>query len=280
MKNQRSKKRIGIISMMLVLLFSVGAVAGTTLAKYVTSATVESKQATVAKWGVTATFTDNLFGEFYSERQIKTAADTAILDVASATGNKLVAPGTEGGYLSLSLAGAPEVASRLTIDFEVMEIVYLQIDTGLWYYPINWYVAGELVEVVDVVNNVSAKEPEKYLSELNAVMGNMLDAKEAYFRPNEDISANYTNLDLISWDWAFENATFKSYNDYDTILGDLAADSEFYKTSDSSVVYGAAEGQLNYGITIKVSMTATLEQVQNDSMPVSSSTETSSSEGN
>lgn len=283
MKNQKAKRRIGIISMMLVLLLSIGAVAGTTLAKYVSS-TEKTAQATVAKWGVTFTVTDELFGDAYTDGAITTyQTNVTTVDVQAATQNALlVAPGTKGGYLKLALGGAPEVASQLTLTFEVKEVPYLQFEVEelvdgsdeetetvtYYYYPINWYVGAdkELVEVEDVENNISTMEPADYLEALNEAIADELTEQQLavkQFRPNTALTT-YNNS-LITWDWAFEaEENADTINGYDTILGDLAASADFYKDSASSVIYGEADGQLNYNLGVKVYFKAIMEQIQND----------------
>lgn len=131
MKN-KTKKRVGVIAMMLMVIVAIGATAGTTLAKYIYSATV-TDTATVAKWGFTVTAnTKDLFSEQYNASKMvsgKTKGDYANVDVYADA--KVVAPGTSnnndevGGEMIITINGSAEVNAQLVIDITDFETVWL-----------------------------------------------------------------------------------------------------------------------------------------------------------
>lgn len=130
MKSKQTKKRLGVVAVMLLLVIAIGATAGTTLAKYITSATVDSKTAAVAKWGYTVTTNaEDLFGKQYSDGKI--VADDGEIDVDVAADYYVVAPGTssegadKSGTLSFTINGTAEVDAKLTIDVTDFETVWL-----------------------------------------------------------------------------------------------------------------------------------------------------------
>lgn len=182
MKN-KTKKRLGVVAAMLGLVVAIGAVAGNTLAKYISSVKVESEVATVAQWGYTVTANaSDLFSETYAGNKI--AASTAdSLDVKATA--KVVAPGTssandaEGaeGALVVTINGKAEVDAQLVIDIKEFNTVWLkamslnyveknaqgQNETKTTefaaYYPLKWTItAGGETNKADLTFTKTTKE--------------------------------------------------------------------------------------------------------------------------
>lgn len=243
MKN-KTKKRVGIVAMMLVLILAIGAAAGTTLAKYIYSATVNTS-ATVAKWGFTVSAnTTELFSDKYDASNIVTGDET--LDVNAST--KVVAPGTsnstsnEGGEMTITFNGYSEVDALLTIDLSGFKTVWLKYEEDT-YYPIKWYINGTLVEHTEedgTVNN--AVVADDIANAIAAALPNGATAADGVV--TLAIPASKTSIFgatgktlTIAWEWEFQTEKTAAENeegedDYvpatyydieDTILGALAA---------------------------------------------------------
>lgn len=128
MKN-KTKKRLGVVAAMLGLVVAIGAVAGNTLAKYISSVKVESEVATVAQWGYTITANANdLFSKTYEGNKIVSSEADSFDVMAEA---KVVAPGTSSanddadGALVITINGKAEVDAQLVIDISAFNTVWL-----------------------------------------------------------------------------------------------------------------------------------------------------------
>ena len=160
-KTNKNKKRLGIAAMGLGLVLAVGATAGTTLAKYISSAKTEAT-ATVAQWGYTITTTgEGLFSSQYHKGKIVKASNDKTIDVYAT--KEVVAPGassegaddTEGAF-KITINGQAEVAAQLIIDISDFDTVWLnqEVANATWvegdatksdqklgtgkYYPLQW----------------------------------------------------------------------------------------------------------------------------------------------
>lgn len=241
---KKTKKKFGILAVALVLLLAIGATIGTTLAKYVTDASIESEQATVAQWGVTVSVDKSgLFGKTYNSGSI-VATEEGGVDVKSTA--TVVAPGTSG-VLKATVNGQPQVKSKLTFTFEVTEIVFVKYSVSgadKYYYPIEWSVGGEKVEVA----GADALGYEAYLAALKTAINAKIETQFATktWEVGASISESLTNL--VSWNWALNT------NDVaDTLLGDYAAG----VGTDGKTV------KVDYNTKVTVSGTVRMEQVQN-----------------
>ncbi len=114
----KKNRMMRLASVLLVCVLLTTSVISGTFAKYVTSDSA-SDTARVAKWGVVATVSGDLFGATYSA-----AEDNSIITysknggtVSSEDGAFVVAPGTKNDTgMTLSVKGAPEVATKVTVD--------------------------------------------------------------------------------------------------------------------------------------------------------------------
>ena len=240
-QEKQNNKRLIIILVALLLLLALGATAGFTLAKYASEKTATSNQVTIAKWGVTITVQNDLFGSTYKKGEMVTSGDD--VDV-KATG-KVVAPGT-GGSLAVAVSGTPDVSSKLTVTLDEgsFDVVYLVKEDSV-YAPIKWSVGGEevTVEMEGVTDYAS------YKTALITALKDALADFEVKFSAGQSITAEDLN-NLISWEWELNG------NDADdTILGNLVA-------NQYTDTYTASSN--NYGLTISISLKIRVEQVQAD----------------
>lgn len=274
---KKNKKRLGIVVVMLVLILAIGATAGTTLAKYISSASA-TDTATVAKWGYTLSAnTDKMFGKQYGD-ELKTidAKNFAGVNssgklVVSSSVNKLVAPGA-AGYMTFTLSGSAEVASRLVIEIDSTSFKTVSL-TGneTSYYPIKWAArVGAITDLASLngaswstTNVTTAAELATALQTGVVATKNSLPSGVTVLAVDGtkiiiEIPANTTFDSVvlaIAWKWDFEvnDATNKS----DTILGYFAAG----KTA-ADTVNGTALAGYTAALNVEVKATATFEQIQ------------------
>ena len=235
-----------VASIMLVLVLMSSSVISGTFAKYVTSGEATDK-ARVAKWGVYIDMTSG--AGFNNEYETHDNAYSGTVSVKSSNNDTVVAPGTSSadvnGNVTFSITGTPEVATKIDIEMEVINDIYLNpgqywdgtteksddkytLDTP--YYPVVFTLTqltdgqGEEVKII-AQGNLKAIETalETY-------------AKTAYYDPNTPLDATFE----LTWAWAFEQAENKDlYNKADTTLGNQA-------------VEGTDNTKLGYKLTITV----------------------------
>lgn len=299
MKN-KTKKRIGIVAMMLLLVVAIAATAGNTLAKYIYSATVTPQAATVAKWGFVVTAnTTELFSEQYSDNNVVSAGADEIDVKADA---KVVAPGTSNatGYMVVTISGYAEVDAELTIDVSDFKTVWLDrtVDSVVTevegdvegttttelvaltevteleediYYPIKWTI-GE----TELDDPTEGEDYEEVIADAIATaLGEMGEGVEAtadgakvtaFVPAQTEIEATLE----IKWEWEFEATGDDANHDVeDTILGALAAgDADWISTSaddgetDTKVNLGAYTEDENYGLEVGFTLKAKIVQTQ------------------
>lgn len=245
MKN-KTKKRVGIVAMMLVVIVAIAATAGTTLAKYISSVNISSQSATAAQWGYTISAnTTSMFGDAYGEI-IDTTSHAEVsgrntVAVSATTGKNIVAPGTKG-KMSLTVNGTAEVNAVLTLNLgNVFETVRLFDEAGTDYYPINWYVGG--VAVKEDYDHKTAVTAADFATAIKTAVEKAVEGNENVKVATEGNSVivflpantQLKGLDLsISWDWDFE--TLKDvegdYNIEDTLIGLLS-----YSRQTAEVTY-------------------------------------------
>lgn len=172
--------KIALFCTAFLLIVSTSAVI--TLAKYVKTSSTPEEVGTVAKFGVTMSWTDNSAFEKTYTADTSNSVSTAV----SGSVDK-IAPGTTGS-ITLTLGGSSEVAFNLTL-------------TLVEEYSANWKVSGESgaeaynpidITVTSTVTgaNVSLTHNKNGTSTLNV--------KD--FEAGATISGTIT----ITWNWAFE----------------------------------------------------------------------------
>ena len=269
MKENKSKKRIAIIATIFALLLTVGAIAGISLAKYVSSGDVTSKSATVAKWGYTITADANglLFGTSYGS--VNDGFATKVSDggvvVSSASGTNVVAPGTKGEATVLTINGSAEVDALLSITVsENFKTIHLTDNHDIDYYPVKWKVNDTVINVDN--NAVDANEFAKAIAEALNTQGVLSGDVTAVADNNvvtvelpADSSTEINNFQLkISWEWALqtlktEGAGVTYYDAEDTLLGQIA---QAGGTNGAFSSYAGSSWQIDFGLS------ANVEQVQ------------------
>ncbi len=199
--------RVAVIMMALVLVTSC--FVGGTFAKYVAGNSADDS-ARVAKWGVQVTVDgDGAFAETYEtdDTATLTAANSVVADV------DVVAPGTEGEFVSVDISGTPEVAVEVTYEATVVVTGDWVDAEGNFYCPVVVSVGG------NAITGTSADE-------LAANIKTAIDGYSDVYEANTTLE-DETQL-AITWAWAFEGATAADANqngiddtdEKDTFLGD------------------------------------------------------------
>ena len=271
MKN-KTKKRVGIIAVMLMVVVAIAATAGTTLAKYITSATVNSQSATVAQWGYTITTNGStLFSEQYNANTIVTATNGTVDVKADA---KVVAPGTSSNgatatdnALKVTINGYAEVDAQLVIDitdFNTVWLAAMENVTTATYYPLKWTITagGDTnTAVIDLTGADTSKLNEKLAGEIAKNLGyegvlptgvTINSTKTTGSKVVIDLPAKTTidNYALtIAWKWPFDNTVDANSNDAaDTVLGWLAYNAK--QTDDAKKIDGGITVKDNAEVTV------------------------------
>lgn len=189
-----------VVILLMVMLVSTSLLSRT-LAKYVSTGTLLTDTARVAKWGVVITPTQGgLFATQYATDE--TPGYTGSHTVASVDTTFVVAPGTSGTITSFSITGSPEVASRLTITDNGSAINGWTLADNSVYEPVRWTVT---------VGGGTSQSNLDFAGLQSALSAVSLD-----LAPNTDLSTSGLGL-AITWEWPF------SGNDVnDTYLGDKA----------------------------------------------------------
>lgn len=240
-----------------MLLALVGCVGGLTYSKYVSSKSIPSTQATVAKWGyvITANST-NLFGTKYvkgdADNTAKVASEGTGVIVSATAGNNVIAPGATGS-LTLSVKGTAEVAAKLNIALAVTSDITLKDGTeesAKVYSPVKWTLKNNgTPEVTDGTLTDVITKLNKTNEAINAGTKLDYDYELTYSWPfdgsktNTDLKANASDTTGITADTA------------DTILGLKAAGTTLTDTD-----YAYAQ-DWDASTTLSLSLTASVEQV-------------------
>ncbi len=204
----KKNKIMRIASVLLVAVILTTCAISGTFAKYVTS-TPGSDSARVAKFGVNVTATGTTFAKEY-DTDDGTVRGTIAKSVISSNADKLVAPGTDGEMVQMTLDGTPEVAVKVAYDATVALDKWTTTGTD-FYFPLVIKVNGTPVDFSTAANATDVKTAIE-------------DAIEAYtinYAPNTDLSTVDTDSLAITWEWPFEGENAK-----DTILGKNAADGD------------------------------------------------------
>ena len=144
--------------------------------------------------------------------------------VSDKTDNKnLVAPGTSGKMVSMTLAGTPEVAVNVTYNAENF------ILKGNWLGDANTFYCPLIIKVTHKENGTDKTETincakMNSADEVKTAVKNAVAACSATYEPNTDLSAVENGGLKISWEWPFEGTADSGQTDEkDTYLGTQAA---------------------------------------------------------
>ena len=207
--------------LLVAVLISTSAISGT-YAKYVTEG-IGTDTARVAKWGVTVTANGETFAKEY-------ATDDAVFTEANSviSTEKVVAPGTDGEMVSMTLSGTPEVAVRVSYA--------AAFDIGD-----NWEVDGDYYCPLVVTVNGTAFDGRAYSSaaDFELSVNNAIGAYSKDYPAGTDLSSKTADSLAVTWEWPF--STSADNDKKDTKLGDVAV------TGDAA--------------TVKLAVTTTVTQI-------------------
>ncbi len=270
----RKNRLMRLASVLLICVLLTISVIGGTFAKYITLVTAEG-EARVAKWGVTFAAGTDLFATAYKDTAV--TDNTATVKVTTGDTSKLVAPGTAGTALDVTILGdsKPEVSYSMTIeladDSKMPKLTYTPTtgDPGI-YEPVRFK-----------VHNGTTLLGTKSFSELKALFGDTktiytYDVATQQYTVDTDLDGSLTDETpsstkpaiKIEWEWAIDTGvddTKKTFNSkLDTILGDLAAGIDTqagYKFPDGIVsVDTTTDGATVYS-DVKLDWTMTATQI-------------------
>lgn len=235
----KKNKMMRLASAMLMMTLLTTSVISGTFAKYVTTAS-GSDTARVAKWGVTVTANGSTFADAYAKddttftldaNSVISAADRGDIANGDSGKDKVLAPGTKGSMVSMTLAGAPEVAVRVSYEATVFELG----NNWVWHNTTDNKDEYYCPIVITVKEGANDTEPTvlygmNYASADNFEVA-VKDAIKAYskdYEANTDLSTVTDDSLNISWEWSFENKGVENLNNKnddikDTYLGDRAA---------------------------------------------------------
>lgn len=191
--------------LLLVLTLVTSCFVGGTFAKYVTE-DKSTDSARVAKWGVTVTANGGTFANTYAT-DTGNVVGTIANSVVSA--DKVIAPGTKGNMVGMTITGTPEVAVSVNYaaNFKVKDWT---VDDN-FYCPLQIKVGSTMIDGASF-DNAAAFE--------NAV-NNEISTYNKNYAAGTDLSTASVTTPSVSWEWPFfvNNADDVK----DTALGDLAA---------------------------------------------------------
>lgn len=228
----RKNKFLRAAVLMLALVMVTSCFVGGTFAKYTTGDQAQDN-ARVAKWGVDVKVESNdIFKNEY-----KSLSDLNTVVVRSEDAAKVVAPGTAGNGLTITITGKPEVASKLVFDVQASDIFLGD------YHPVEFALCQNTVPT-DPDESVIVRPSQPI------VKGTLEEVLEALnnktYEPNEEINDVYQ----LVWDWDF--SVDEEHDKMDTILGDLAAAGETTGTTADGIPFSTV---MDYTVR------ATVEQI-------------------
>lgn len=186
--------------LLLVLTLVTSCFVGGTFAKYTTSAE-GSDIARVAKWGVEITANGATFANKYAT-DTGNVVGTIANSVVSA--DKVIAPGTKGNMVGMTITGTPEVA--VSVNYAANFKVEGWTVDDKFYCPLQIKVGSTMIDGVKF-NNAVAFE--------NAVNTEISTYNKNY-AAGTDLSTASVTTPSVSWEWPFSVDDTK-----DTALGNL-----------------------------------------------------------
>lgn len=196
-------------TLLIAVLLTTCAIAGT-FAKYVTSET-GSDSARVAKFGVKITANGQMFKETY--QGIETGWTSA--STVNSESGKVVAPGTSGEMVKMTLTGTPEVAVRVSYEATTFNLAGWKLSNGSTEYcPIVFTINGATYGM----DYTAATNKSSTVADLEDAIKAAIAGYTKEYAPNQNLADVEAHSLAISWEWAF------NVNDVnDTDLGDKAA---------------------------------------------------------
>ena len=206
--------------LLLVLTLITSCFVGGTFAKYVTSGDGKDT-ARVAKWGVTVTANGETFANTY------TTDDTRVTGIANSVVGlnkaKVVAPGTKGDMVKMTLTGTPEVAVSVNYAAE-FDVKDWTVD-GSFYCPLRITVSKKSGDGTTSKSIIMGRDFNSEEEFENAVKAEIAAHSDVYEAGTDLSAAEVKDKSLsVSWAWPFENtddpnAIYPQTNENDTKLG-------------------------------------------------------------
>lgn len=197
--------------LLLVLTLITSCFVGGTFAKYTTSKT-GSDTARVAKWGVTVVANGDTFAHKYTTDDQSVVATIANSVVSSREQDMVVAPGTRGNMVGMTITGTPEVAVRVNYvaDFKVENwTVGGEGNTSKFYCPLQIKVGSTTID--------GTKFDSKDLFE--AAVNTEISTYSKNYAAGTDLSTASVTTPSVSWEWPFSVNAADDADD--TALGNL-----------------------------------------------------------
>ena len=196
-------------TLLIAVLLTTCAIAGT-FAKYVTSKS-GTDTARVAEFGVRITAYGQMFNDTYQGIE----AGWTSQDTVDGEGENVVAPGTSGNMVKMTLTGTPEVAVRVTYEATAFDLDNWTLYDGTTEYcPIVFTIDTKTygTDVTDATNKYAT------VAELETAIKTAIAGYSKEYAPNTALTGVGADALAISWAWDFDVDDAK-----DTILGDKAA---------------------------------------------------------
>jgi len=199
-----------VASTLLVAVLLTSCVISGTFAKYVTSAT-GTDSARVAEFGVRITANGETFTDTYQGIEAGWTSEYTV----DGEDEDVVAPGTSGDMVKMTLTGSPEVAVRVTYEATVFDLDgWTLYDGTTEYCPIVFTINDKTYGT----NDTDATNKSATVAALEVAIKSAIAAFSKEYDPNTNLTGVGGDALAISWSWAFD------VNDVnDTILGDKAA---------------------------------------------------------
>lgn len=209
----KKNKMMRIASVLLVAVILTTCAISGTYAKYVTKDNA-SDTARVAKFGVTITANGDTFADAYekvgdgsgnSNKKVAYATVGSTVKSGTAT-DDVVAPGTKGDMVSMTLSGTPEVAVKVTYNATVT-LNDKWTDGTNFYFPLVIKVNNTPVDLSSATDATGVK---------TAIETAVAEYSQTYY-PLTILGDKTGDSLKISWEWPFEGDDVK-----DTYLGNQA----------------------------------------------------------
>lgn len=185
--------------LLIVLTLVTSCFVGGTFAKYTTSAE-GSDTARVAKWGVVITANGATFAKAYD-------TDVDIKTVISADESKVVAPGTKGNMVGMTITGTPEVAVRVNYaaNFKVEG----------WTVGDNFYCPLQIKVGSATIDGTKFAREDLF----EAAVNTEISTYSKNYAAGTDLSTASVTTPSVSWEWPFR--VNDADDAKDTALGNL-----------------------------------------------------------
>lgn len=204
MKNNRIMKAAGAL---LVLVLVTSCFVGSTFAKYTTAGT-GTDSARVAKFGVKIEANGSTFAKEYATDD-QHVVGTITKSVVST--ENVIAPGTKGSMVSMTISGTPEVAVQVnyTADVEL---------NGSWTDAQNKFYCPLQIKIgTTTIDGHTFTSKDAFIQAIEAEISSF----SASYEPGTNLTTTAVTP-AVSWEWPF---SVSEENDVkDTYLGDQAAE--------------------------------------------------------